>query len=107
MLKKGRLYSKERLIDLQNWKRFAWYSYCLIQVAVFLAVVSKPAYAYGDPGTGLLFLQVGGSMLAGVVFMVRAKIRKLLGIGKHTPDEIENDAAAEELAGKDAPGSNA
>jgi hypothetical protein len=92
---------------MQRWKRFAWHSYGLIQVAVFLAVVAKPAYAYGDPGTGLLFLQVGGSMLAGAVFALRAKVRRFLGIGKHTAGEMENNAAAEEAASKDESGSNA
>ncbi|HTV05607.1 MAG TPA: hypothetical protein VME86_09580 [Acidobacteriaceae bacterium] len=89
---------------MRRWKRFAWYSYGLIQVAVLLVVATKPAYAYGDPGTGLLFLQVGGSMLAGAVFAFRAKVRKFLGIGKHTLDETENDAAAQETVSKDVSG---
>ena len=53
----------------------------LLQVAVFLAAAVKPAHAYVDPGSGLLVFQVGGSMLAGALFVLRAKIRKLFGRG--------------------------
>jgi hypothetical protein len=49
----------------------------LLQVVVFLAAASKPALAYVDPGSGLLAFQVGGSMVAGALFVLRAKIRKL------------------------------
>lgn len=65
-----------------NWKRHAWRLFCLIQVIVFLIAAEKPANAYVDPGSGLLFLQVGGSMLAGALFVLRQKIRKLLRLGK-------------------------
>jgi hypothetical protein len=69
----------------QRWKRCAWYSFGLFQVLVFLVAAVKPAHAYVDPGSGLLFFQVGGSMLAGALFVLRAKIRKLLRLGK--PEE--------------------
>ncbi len=49
----------------------------LCQVLVFLSAAVKPAHAYVDPGSGLLFFQVGGSMLAGALFVLRSKIRKL------------------------------
>ena len=69
---------------MQTWKRCAWYSFGLCQVLVFLAAAVKPANAYVDPGSGLLFLQVGGSMLAGAMFALRAKIRKLFRMGNPT-----------------------
>jgi hypothetical protein len=59
--------------------------FILLAAAQFLALVSafeKPAYAYADPGSGLLFLQVAGSMLAGGLFVVRSKLRKLFRFGR-------------------------
>lgn len=54
--------------------------------------------SYVDPGSGLLFLQIGGSMLAGAMFVLRQKIRKLLRFGK--PEE--NAAATEKSATNEA-----
>lgn len=47
----------------------------------------KPAYAYADPGSGLLFLQVAGSMAAGALFIVRSKLRKLFHLGKNRVEQ--------------------
>jgi hypothetical protein len=55
-----------------------------VQIFILLAAVVKPAQAYVDPGSGLLFLQMGGSMLAGALFVMRARIRKLLGLKPKT-----------------------
>jgi hypothetical protein len=52
----------------------------LLAIAEFMtlaAAFQKPAYAYADPGSGLLFLQVAGSMVAGALFIVRSKLSKL------------------------------
>lgn len=62
----------------------------LLAVAQFFALAvafQKPAYAYADPGSGLLFLQVAGSMLAGGLFIVRSKLRKLFRFRKHEVEE--------------------
>lgn len=67
---------------MQMWKRWVWCSFGVAQILVFLAAAVKPAHAYVDPGSGLLFFQVGGSMLAGAMFVLRSKIRKLLRLGK-------------------------
>jgi len=48
-----------------------------IELLVLLAAFAKPAYGYVDPGSGLLAMQVGGSMLAGALFILRTKIRRL------------------------------
>jgi len=61
------------------FKRLVWFSLGLLQIVVLFAAVVKPAHAYVDPGSGLLVFQVGGSMLAGALFVLRTKIRKLLG----------------------------
>ena len=52
-----------------------------IELLVLLAAFAKPAYGYVDPGSGLLAVQVGGSMLAGALFILRTKIRKLFRMG--------------------------
>ena len=52
----------------------------LCQIVVFLFAAEKPAHAYVDPGSGLLFFQVAGSMLAGALFVLRSRIRKLFGL---------------------------
>ena len=55
---------------------------------ITLAVAfQKPAYAYADPGSGLLFLQVAGSMAAGALFIVRSKLRKLFHLGKNRVEQ--------------------
>jgi hypothetical protein len=62
-------------------KRSVLYLLGLLQVVLFLTAAVKPAHAYVDPGSGLLAFQVGGSMLAGALFVLRAKIRKLFTRG--------------------------
>lgn len=55
-----------------------------VELLVLLAAFAKPAYGYVDPGSGLLAFQVGGSMLAGGLFILRAKLRRLFGLApKH------------------------
>jgi hypothetical protein len=89
---------------MQRWKRCAWYAFGLLQIIVFLVAAVKPAHAYVDPGSGLLFFQVGGSMLAGTLFVLRAKIRKLLGLRnpEDRADGTKNHAVDEAGAGSDA-----
>jgi hypothetical protein len=89
---------------MRTWKRYAWYCFGLFQVFVFLAAAVKPANAYVDPGSGLLFLQVGGSMLAGAMFVLRAKIRKLFRMGPppETADQAKIKAADETGTGPHA-----
>jgi hypothetical protein len=90
---------------MHKWKRYAWYSFGLFQVIVFLIAAAKPANAYVDPGSGLLFLQVGGSMLVGALFALRAKIRKLFRLGNpaiETTDETATEAGNEAEIGPHA-----
>jgi len=72
------------------FKRSVLYLSGLLQIVIFLAAVAKPAHAYVDPGSGLLAFQVGGSMLAGALFVLRSKIRKLFGRGSTAKAETEN-----------------
>lgn len=61
----------------------------IAQVVALAVAFQRPAYAYADPGSGLLFLQVAGSMLAGALFILRTKLRKLFHLGK---DHVEDPA---------------
>ena len=45
--------------------------------ALFLAA-ERPALTYVDPGSGFVFLQVAGSMIAGSVYYLRHRIKKIL-----------------------------
>ncbi|MFZ0661694.1 MAG: hypothetical protein WAM66_03300 [Acidobacteriaceae bacterium] len=90
---------------MRKWTRYAWYGFGLFEVIVFLIAAAKPANAYVDPGSGLLFLQMGGSILAGALFVLRAKIRKLFRMGN--PEPAATDAAGETAASEAAPGPHA
>jgi len=65
---------------VQLLKRSALFVFSALQICIFLAATVKPAHAYVDPGSGLLFFQIGGSMLAGALFAMRRKLRKLFGL---------------------------
>ena len=68
----------------------------VMQCALLLASIQKPAYGYVDPGPGILLVQVLSSMLGGVVFFLRKRIRHSLQLGKKVlhlsqsarPDEL-------------------
>ena len=59
----------------------------IAQVVTLAIAFQKPAYAYADPGSGLLFLQVAGSMVAGALFIVRSKLRKFFHRGQDHMEE--------------------
>lgn len=67
----------------------------IAQVAALAFAFQRPAYAYADPGSGLLFLQVASSMVAGALFIVRSKLRKLFRLGKTQADESVVNQAQE------------
>jgi hypothetical protein len=61
----------------------------LILVGALLAF-ERPAYAYADPGTGLLAVQAAGSALVATGWYLRRKIYSLFRSGdapKSEPDE--------------------
>jgi hypothetical protein len=43
----------------------------------FLSALAEPAQAYVDPGSGLLLYQAGGSIVTGLLFLLRQQIRRL------------------------------
>jgi hypothetical protein len=54
--------------------------HCLtvVQLLALFFALAQPAYAYVDPGSGLLALQVIGSAFAGIIFIVRRRLKSLL-----------------------------
>lgn len=57
--------------------------YYAVQAAWFFALLcslARPAHAYVDPGSGLLLYQVGGSLFAGLLLLLRRRVRKLFGM---------------------------
>lgn len=58
----------------------ALYGACFV-IWFFILVNStaEPAHAYIDPGSGLLLLQILGSTFAGMTFLLRKKLRNLIG----------------------------
>jgi hypothetical protein len=81
---------------VQIVRRTALVAFASIELVVLLVALTKPAYGYVDPGSGLLAVQVGGSMLAGGLFILRSKLRRLFGLTsasekseeKSTPPEM-------------------
>jgi hypothetical protein len=50
-----------------------------VLILAVLCVLARPAYAYVDPGSGLLALQVISSTFAGMIFLVRKRLRRIFG----------------------------
>lgn len=77
-------------------RRTALVAFASVELVVLLAALTKPAYGYVDPGSGLLAVQLGGSMLAGGLFVLRSKIRRLFRIAPPEQKiETEKSAAPE------------
>jgi hypothetical protein len=49
----------------------------LLFLAAFCAL-AQPAYAYVDPGSGLFAFQIISTTLAGMIFMLRKRLRSLI-----------------------------
>jgi len=62
-------------------------SLMVLQVVVVLCAFAQPAYAYVDPGSGLLALQIIGTTFAGMIFMLR---RHLGGFIRHMTGKSES-----------------
>ena len=80
-------------------RRTALVALASVEMAVLLAAFTKPAYGYVDPGSGLLAVQVGGSMLAGGLFILRSKLRRLFRMNTSEP-KIETEESAQPQASK-------
>jgi hypothetical protein len=65
-------------------------SVCLL--LSILSLLERPAYAYIDPGTGLLAYQTLSAMVAGAIFCFRQKFKGLLGSGPASMQDSSSDA---------------
>ena len=66
----------------------------VLQVFLVLIAMAKPLYAYADPGTGMLMLQVASSMAAGAVYFLRSKIRRLFGRSSAAQEKGDSEQAS-------------
>ncbi|MDP9039867.1 MAG: hypothetical protein M3O02_11445 [Acidobacteriota bacterium] len=65
-------------------------SLTLTVLMLFCVLVSseRRAWAYVDPGTGLIALQTFASVLAASAYVARRKIRSWFGRGEAKPDSV-------------------
>lgn len=49
----------------------------VFQVLAILCALAQPAYAYVDPGSGFLAIQMISTTFAGMIFMARKRLRSL------------------------------
>jgi hypothetical protein len=63
-----------------------------------LLLFERPAYAYADPGTGLLAIQAAGSALVATGWYLRRKIYALFhrGAPQAEPERLPDNASGEE-----------
>jgi len=84
---------------VSRMKVFQILSVALILVGSLL-IFERPAYAYADPGTGLLAVQAAGSALVATGWYLRRKIYSLFRSGDETQHEPNNQSVAD---GEDSP----
>lgn len=66
-------------------------SYLFVTVAMFFCLslsFERRAHAYIDPGSGLLMLQAAGTVMTGVLFTLRRRIKALFVRSKGTQPEL-------------------
>jgi hypothetical protein len=68
-----------------------------------LLLFERPAYAYADPGTGLLAVQAAGSALVATGWYLRRKIYSLFRSGDAPMSEPDDQSVAAD--GEDLPNS--
>jgi hypothetical protein len=61
----------------------------VVQFVFVLGALERPAHAYVDPGSGLLFFQAMSASLAGAAFFLRKHLRKWLLREKPSPSGVE------------------
>lgn len=85
---------------MNRGKLFQLFSVVLILVGAAL-LFERPAYAYADPGTGLLAVQAAGSALVATGWYLRRKIYSLFHSSEApAPESDERSAVAD---GEDMP----
>jgi hypothetical protein len=76
-------------------RKLLW-SFPLMLILVGIAMLTeRPAYAYADPGTGLLAIQAIGSAVVAAGWYLRRKIYAILHRGSTKERSKENPVTAE------------
>jgi hypothetical protein len=70
--------SREKGRLLQCLPALLAFSLMTLQVLAVLGALEQPAYAYVDPGSGLLALQILSTTFAGFIFIVRKRVHRFL-----------------------------
>jgi hypothetical protein len=66
-------------------------SLMVIQIVAVLGALARPAYGYTDPGSGLLALQIVSTSFAGVIFLIRRRLRSFFGSMRSKPKNECNE----------------
>lgn len=75
--------------------------YSFVTAAMFFCLslaFEHKAYAYVDPGSGLLMLQAAGTILTGVLFTLRRRIKSLFTRNKPAPEPAIETVSTESKA---------
>jgi hypothetical protein len=67
----------KRSVSLTRVLRCCLFMLSALQIAALLCAWEQPARAYIDPGSGFVFLQIAGSMVAGAVYYLRHRVRRI------------------------------
>jgi hypothetical protein len=74
--------------------------YIVLTIAMLFCLsisLERRAYAYVDPGSGLLILQGIGTVVTGILFTLRRRIKMLFTRSKSAEAAIENGPSAREV----------
>jgi hypothetical protein len=85
----------EEYCVVRIWNKGTYSALVILWIFVTLCVTARPAYAYVDPGSGLFFLQVIGSTVAGFTFLIRKRLARLLGISDKDQKATQEDVATD------------
>ena len=58
--------------------KIAYYFVTVAMLFCLASALERRAYAYVDPGSGLLMLQAAGTVFTGVLFTLRKRIKSLM-----------------------------
>ena len=78
----------DRVLENVVWRKLGALLVLFLVVPEMLAVLSavtQPACAYVDPGSGLLAFQILSTTFAGVVFLIRKRLRRVFLITHTIP----------------------
>jgi hypothetical protein len=67
--------------------------FVVVLLFVLLNSTAEPAHAYVDPGSGLFFLQILGTTFAGMLFILRKKVRNFLRFFGKSSEKVSGDVA--------------